>query len=49
MAESLLEIDKKIIEIAGNGWARKFYVEYQCHVQKYAAAALASQENMATI
>ena len=40
MVESLSEIDKKLIEIAKNGLAIKFYVEYQCHVQSYAAAAM---------
>ena len=32
---------RKWTKIARNGWARKFYVKYQCHVQSYAAAALA--------
>ena len=31
----------KWIKLTSNGWARKLYVEYQCHVQSYAAAALA--------
>ena len=32
---------RKWVKLTSNGWARKFYVEYQCHVQSYAAAALA--------
>ena len=31
----------KWIKLTSNGWVRKFYVEYQCNVQSYAAAALA--------
>ena len=31
----------KWIKLTSHGWARKFYIEYQCHVQSYAAAALA--------
>ena len=41
MVESVSEIEKKIIEIARNGMARKCYVKYQCHVQSYAPDALA--------
>ena len=32
---------RKWIKLTSNGWARTLYVEYQCHVQSYAAAALA--------
>ena len=32
---------RKWIKLTSSGWARTFYVEYQCHVQSYAAAALA--------
>ena len=31
---------RKWIKLTSKGWARKFYVEYRCHVQSYAAAAL---------
>ena len=41
LTECVSEIDKKRIEIARNGLARKYYVEYQCHAQSYVAAALA--------
>ena len=30
-----------IRKLYSNGWVRIFYVEYQCHVQSYASAALA--------
>ena len=32
---------RKWVKLTSNGWDRKFYVEYQCHVKSYAAAALA--------
>ena len=32
---------RKWIILTSNGWARKCYVKYQCHVQSYTAAAMA--------